>query len=61
MKYIKAEVNGFKKYASAIFDACEPNIETKQFEEFFDKCFEGSIPTTQEKEIGDFKITLVSR
>lgn len=62
VKYTKDEIKGFKKYASAIFDVCEPNVETKQFEEFFDKCFGGgSIPTTQEKEIGDLKITLVSR
>lgn len=62
VKYTKDEVKGFKKYASAIFDVCEPNVETKQFEEFFDKCFQGGmIPITEEKEIGDLKITLESR
>lgn len=62
IKYTKGEINDLKKYASAIFDVCEPNVETKQFEEFFDKCFDGRVlTTTQEKEIGDLKITLVSR
>lgn len=62
IKYTKDEIKDLKKYASAIFDVCEPNVETKQFEEFFDKCFAGnSIITTEEKEIGDLKITLESR
>lgn len=57
----KKEIKNFKKYASAVFDVCEPNVETKKFEEFFDKCFMGNIPTTKEEEIGDLKISLDSR
>lgn len=62
IKYTKDEIKDLKKYASGIFDVCEPNVETKQFEEFFDKCLDGKVlTTTQETEIGDLKITLESR
>ncbi|GAA0079254.1 hypothetical protein UT300005_36330 [Clostridium sp. CTA-5] len=59
--FSKSEIEDFKKYADAVFDVCEPNIETKKFEEFFDKCFTGNISPTTEEEIGDLKISLDSR
>ena len=59
--FSKGEVKDFKKYANAVFDVCEPNVETKKFEEFFDKCFTGNIVPTREEEIGDLKISLDSR
>ncbi|WP_315118470.1 hypothetical protein [uncultured Clostridium sp.] len=58
--FSKSEIKNFKKYADAVFDVCEPNVETKEFEEFFDECFRGVIATTKEKEIGDLKISLDS-
>ncbi|SHJ16256.1 hypothetical protein SAMN02745163_01460 [Clostridium cavendishii DSM 21758] len=61
VKFSSSEIKKFKKYADAVFDVCEPNIETKKFEEFFDKCFSGNISPTTKEEIGDLKITLDSR
>lgn len=59
--FSKGDIKNFKKHANAVFDVCEPNVETKTFEEFFDKCFTGNIVTTKEEEIGDLNITLDSR
>lgn len=59
IKLSKGEVNTLKKNASVVFDVCEPNVETKKFEEFFRKNLEdATMLADTSEEIGDLNVSL---
>lgn len=57
----KNQMSSIEKYSKMVFDVCEPNSDTSNFQEFFDKKLKNaSLLADESKQIGDINVSFDS-